>query len=198
MPEKIPEGRLILPDSTKYPVDTQIDELSNHRWFAIRVRSRCEKAVAAAVRRKGFEEFLPLHKSRHRWSDRFKLVDEPLFPGYVFCRLNPDHRFALVTIPGVMHLVGKGDVPEPLIDREILAIREAIRRDATVEPWPSIEAGGRVQIQRGPLAGLEGLLVQADPGHRLVLGLSVLKQSVAVDIDYDWIGPMPLGSSTAI
>lgn len=172
-----------------------MDGQSNHRWFAIRVRSRCEKAVAAAARNKGFEEFLPLYRSRHRWSDRSKLIDEPLFPGYVFCRLNPEHRFGLLTIPGVMHLVGAGSVPQALADDEVLVIREALRRDATVEPWPFLEDGSRVRLQSGPLAGLEGLLVQADPRQRLVMGLSVLKQSVAVEIDHDWIEPMSRSSS---
>ena len=172
-------------------MNSNVDGQSDHQWFAIRVKSRCEKTVAAAARSKGFEEFLPLYRSRHRWSDRSKLIDEPLFPGYVFCRLNPDQRFALLTIPGVMHLVGTGNLPEALADEEVVAIREALRTDIPVEPWPFLENGSRVRLQSGPLAGLEGLLVQADPRQRLVIGLSVLKQSVAVEIDGNWVEPMP-------
>lgn len=179
-------------------MDSNVDGQSNHRWFAIRVRSRCEKAVAASARSKGFEEFLPLYRSRHRWSDRSKLVDEPLFPGYVFCRLNPDQRFALLTIPGVMHLVGTANVPEALAEDEIVAIREVLRKDGAIEPWPFLEDGSRVRLQSGPLAGLEGLLVQADPKQRLVMGLSVLKQSVAVEIEGNWIEPTPRSSSVSV
>jgi transcriptional antiterminator NusG len=163
------------------------DTMPDRQWFALRVKSRSEKVVAAAVRSKGFEEFLPLYKSRHRWSDRSKLVDEPLFPGYVFCCLNGAERFALLTIPRVMHLVGIGNTPAALADQEILAIREALRAQVAIEPWPFLEVGQRVHLAKGPLAGVEGFLVEADRQHRIVLGLTMLKQSVAVEIERNWI-----------
>ena len=139
-----------------------------------------------------------MYRTRHRWSDRSKLIEEPLFPGYVFCRLNPEQRFALLTIPGVMHVVGIGNTPEVLAEDEILSIRDALQKDVALEPWPFLEDGSRVRLQSGPLAGLEGLLVQATPGQRLVMGLSVLKQSVAVEIDANWIEPMSQSSSATV
>ncbi len=166
-----------------------MDTKPNRQWFALRVKSRCEKAVAAAARSKGFEEFLPLYKCRHRWSDRSKLVDEPLFPGYVFCRFHAEDKFSLLTIPRVMHLVGIGNSPAALADEEILAIRDALRAQVSVEPWPFLETGSRVQLSNGPLMGLEGFLVQAERQHRLVLGLSILKQSIAVEIERHWMEP---------
>jgi transcription antitermination factor NusG len=81
-------------------------------WFALRVKSRFEKLVTSMARNKGFEEFLPLYQSRRRWSDRLKSVELPLFPGYVFCKLHPEHRLPLLTIPGVLHFVGIGKSPE--------------------------------------------------------------------------------------
>jgi transcription antitermination factor NusG len=157
------------------------------QWFALRVRSRCEKVVAVAARSKGFEDFLPLHRRRQRWSDRSKLVDVPLFPGYLFCRLNPEDRFSLLTIRGVMHIVGVGRIPEPVDEQEISAIQHAICSDAQVEPWPFLEAGQRVRLSSGPLAGLEGILVETDEQRRVVVGLTILKQSVAVRIERDWV-----------
>lgn len=112
---------------------------------------------------------------------------EPLFPGYVFCRLDPEHRFGLLTIPGVMHLVGIGNTPTALADEEIQAIREALRADAPIKPWPFLETGERIKLGSGPLAGLEGLLVEAEQQQQIVFGVSVLKQSVAVRIDSDWL-----------
>lgn len=167
-----------------------MDTKPDRQWFALRVKSRCEKAVAAAARSKGFEEFLPLYKSRHQWSDRSKLVDEPLFPGYVFCRLNAEDRFALLTIPGVMHLVGIGHTPTALADAEVLAIRDALRAQVVVEPWPFLEVGARVQLANGPLAGLGGFLIRTDHRARIVLGLTLLKQSVAVEVDHNWVEPV--------
>jgi transcriptional antiterminator NusG len=166
-----------------------MDTKPDCQWYAVRVKSRYEKAVAAAVRSKGFEEFLPLYRARHRWSDRSKLVDEPLFAGYVFCRLRAEDRFALLTIPGVMHLVGIGNVPAAMANEEILAIRTALQAQAMIGPWPFLDEGARVRLANGPLAGIEGFLVQAETQHRIVLGLTVLKQSVAVEIERDWIEP---------
>ena len=157
------------------------------QWFALRVRSRCEKVVAMAIRSKGFEDFLPLHRRWLRWSDRSKWVEAPLFPGYLFCHLNPEHRFSILTIPGVMHIVGVGKVPEPVDEQEILAIQLALRADAQVEPWPFLEAGQRVRLSSGPLTGLEGILVDADEQRRVIVGLTILKRSVAVKIEREWV-----------
>lgn len=117
------------------------------------------------------------------------MVEEPLFPGYVFCRLNAEDRFGLLTIPGVMHLVGIGNAPTALADEEIQAIREALQADTPIKPWPFLETGERVTLGSGPLVGLEGLLVEVEQQQQIVLGVSVLKQSVAVQIESDWLPP---------
>src|SRR5713226_7420357 len=94
-------------------------EDNTHRWFALRVKCRYEKLVSTLLRDKGYEEFLPLYWSRRRWSDRFQSVDLPLFPGYVFCRLDPQQsRLPLLITPGAMHFVGIGRSPEPIDDGE--------------------------------------------------------------------------------
>jgi len=159
------------------------------QWFALRVRSRFEKVVALAARSKGFEDFLPLHRRRQRWSDRSKWLEVPLFPGYIFCRLNPEDRFSLLTIRGVMHIVGIGRIPEPVDEQEIMAIQQAVCSDAPVEPWPFVEAGQRVRLSSGPLTGLEGILVSNEAQLRVVVGLTILKRSVAVKVERDWVEP---------
>jgi transcription antitermination factor NusG len=179
-------------DFTLNDVETKHPE----RWFALRVKPHRERVVASAARHKGFEEFLPLCKCRHRWSDRSKILELPLFPGYVFCRLCEEDRFALLTIPGVVHLVSNGRVPMPIDDQEISAIQTAVRPDIPAEPWIFLEVGERVKLSRGPLAGLEGFLVQADDRQRLVVGLTVLKRSIAVEVERDWIEHLdPAGRS---
>lgn len=161
-----------------------------HRWFALRVKSRSEKTVATVARRKGFEEFLPLYLSRRRWSDRFKSIDLPLFPGYVFCRLNPEFRLPLLTIPGVLSFVGIGKMPVAIDDAEIAAIQTATRAGLIAEPYPFLEVGQRVRLAEGPLAGLEGLLAEVRKEQRLVVSVSMLKRSVAVEIDRNWVRPL--------
>src|ERR1700683_1837418 len=126
------------------------------------------------ARNKGFEEFLPLYQSRRRWSDRFKSVEMPLFPGYVFCRLNPEFRLPPLTIPGVMSFVGIGRVPAPIDDAEIAAIQAAVGAGLVAEPYPFLEVGQRGRLAEGPLAGLGGLLVEVRKQQRPVGGISIV------------------------
>ena len=170
-------------------LEGQTDSAS-HPWFALRVKSRSEKIVSTIARNKGFEEFLPLYQSRRRWSDRFKSVDVPLFPGYVFCRLNPEFRLPLLTIPGVLSFVGIGKVPVPIDDAEMAAIQTAIGSGLLAEPYPFLEVGQRVRIAEGPLTGIEGLLVEVRKQQRLAVSVSLLKRSVAVEIDRHWVRPL--------
>jgi transcription antitermination factor NusG len=160
------------------------------RWFALRVKSRFEKVVATMASNKGFEEFLPVYQCRRRWSDRLKEVEFPLFPGYVFCRLDPQYRLPLLTIPGVLHFVGIGKTPVPLEDAEIAAIKAAVQSGLSTEPWPFLEAGQRVRLEEGPLAGVEGLFVGASKQDRLVVSVTLLKRAVAVTIERHWATPL--------
>ena len=160
------------------------------RWFAVRVKSQQESTVAAAVRNKGFTEFLPLYQCRRKWSDRFKWVEQPLFPGYVFCRLDPRSRLPILTIPSVLHFVGIGKVPAPIDDAELGAIQSAVRSGLRVEPWAYLHVGQRVRLDQGPLAGLEGILVDVRKQFRVVVSLSLLRRSVSVEIERDWLTPV--------
>jgi len=162
------------------------------RWFALRVKSRCEKVVSMVAQNKGFEEFLPLYPSRRRWSDRLKSVELPLFPGYLFCRLDPQHRLPLLTIPGVLHLVGVGKTPVPIEDVEIAALQATIRSGLLAEPWPYLEIGQRVRLNEGPLAGLEGILIETSKPQRIVVSVTLLKRSIAVSIERGWATPLGL------
>jgi transcription antitermination factor NusG len=161
-----------------------------HPWFAVRVNSRSEKSVAAMARYNGVEHFLPLYQSRRRWSDRVKSLQLPLFPGYVFCRVDLEHRLQLLTIPGVHHIVGAGKIPLPINDAEIAALQVAAQSGLPIEPWPFLKAGQRVLIDDGPLAGLEGLLVEVRKNYRILLSVTLLNRSVAVEIDRDWVTPL--------
>jgi len=177
-------------------VETDNQNGASH-WFALRVKSRAEKIVAAAASHKGFEKFLPLYCCRRRWSDRFTSVELPLFPGYVFCRLDPAHRLPLLTIPGVIHFVGIGRMPVPIDDSEIGAIQCAMRSGLWAEPFPFLNVGQRVLLNAGPLAGVEGYLVEVRKQHRIVISITLLQRSVAVEIDRDWVTPLDSGGRKA-
>jgi transcription antitermination factor NusG len=151
-------------------------------WFALRVRPRREKVVADALRAKGYEEFLPLHEERRRWSDRVAIVEMPLFPGYVFCRFDVQHRLPILTTPGVLLVVGVGRTPQPIDDEEIVSLRILVASRLHLDPWPYLHAGQRVQIVGGPLAGAEGVVLSVRTEHRLVVSVTLLQRSVAVEI----------------
>jgi transcription antitermination factor NusG len=160
-------------------------------WYAIRVQSKFEQVVSQALRSKGFEEFLPLYAAQRRWSDRIKRRDMPLFPGYLFCRLDVrDRLLPILTTPGVMNIVGAGRTPVPVGEEEIAAVRKVLQSGLAAQACPLLSAGSRVYIARGPLAGLEGVIVRGDVACKLVISVSLLQRSIAVEIDREWARPV--------
>jgi transcription antitermination factor NusG len=159
-------------------------------WYALRVRSQYEHTVATHLQGRGYESLLPLYKCRRRWSDRFKEIELPLFPGYVFCRFNPLNRLPILSVPGVVHVVGVGRTPLPIDESEIAAIQAAIKSGLPSQPWPFLQVGHRVKIEYGPLCGVEGILLGFRGHQRLVLSVTLLQRSVAVQVDGSWVRPM--------
>jgi transcription antitermination factor NusG len=166
-------------------------------WFAVRVKSNCEKPVSAILRGKGFEEFVPMYRSRRRWSDRVKVVEVPLFPGYLFCRLDLNKRLALLTTPGFLYLVGKGKTPEPVDEGEVLALQSVVRSGLPTLPWPSIMVGQKVRLEHGPLRGVEGVVAKVADQHRVYVNVTLLQRSVSVQVDPDWIRVVSSGPTLA-
>lgn len=164
-------------------------------WFAIRVRSNHERVAALHLRERGFEEFSPSYQTRRRWSDRMKTVEQYLFPGYVFSRFNPEDRLPVLTVPGVVSLVGLGKTPCPIPDQEIENIRKMVQSGLLVRPWPFLEVGQRVLIERGPLAGVEGILQDVKGKFRLVVSISLLHRAVSAEVDRTWVRPLRSSAS---
>jgi transcriptional antiterminator NusG len=152
-------------------------------WFALQVRTRHEMGVAGFLKDKGYELFLPLYTCRRRWSDRVKTIETPLFPGYLFCRFNPQERFPILSTPGVIQMVGCNRLPIPVDESEIQAIQTLVASGLPNQPWPFLSVGERVRIESGPLCGHEGVLVDFKGSHRLVLSITLLHRAVAVEID---------------
>src|SRR6266700_4287857 len=165
--------------------------VDNYPWFALQTRSRYEHFIAAMLRGKGYELFLPVYTCRRRWSDRIKELELPLFPGYLFCRFNPLDRFSILVTPGVIQAVGIGKSPVPVDDAEIAAIQTAGQSGLPRQPWPFLQIGKRVRVECGPLCGLEGILVDFKGRHRLVLSVTLLQRSEAVEVDGAWVIPIP-------
>ena len=160
-----------------------------HPWFALQVRTRHELGVAGFLEAKGYKQFVPLYKSRKRWSDRIKVTEAPLFPGYLFCRFDPQHRLPILKTPGVIQIVGYNRIPSPIDEVEISAIQTLIASGLQTQPWPFLAVGERVRIESGALRGVDGIVVKMKENHRLVVSITLLRRSVAVEIDSALVEP---------
>jgi transcription antitermination factor NusG len=156
-------------------------------WYAIHVRSNFEQMVHRALEQKGYEVFSPTYRVKRRWSDRMKDIDVPLFPGYIFCRLDQQHRLPIVTTPGVVQLVGNGKKPVAITEDEITAVKTVLKSNLPYMPWQSLVPGNRVVVDRGPLMGVQGVLLESRTGDRLVVSIDILNRAVAVEIDATWV-----------
>lgn len=156
-------------------------------WFAILARSNREKSASLLLENAGYECYVPTSKYTRQWSDRTKEVEVPLFPGYFFCRMNPSNRLPVLITPGVIQIVGVGKMPIPVEEEEIAAIQRAGKSGLSVMPWPYLEIGQVARIEEGPLRGMTGIVVRIKSGMKLVLSVSLLQRSVAVEIDRSWV-----------
>ena len=172
-------------------------ELLAARWYVLHVKSRSEWVVSAGLRGMGYEEFVPCYRARRQWTDRVKEVELPLFAGYVFCRLDASRRLPVLTIPGVTGIVGTRQGPLAVDGGEIAALRLIAGSGAAAAPWPYLEAGQQVRIDRGPLRHLEGLLVEVKNRYRVVVSVAILQRSVAAEVDRDSITPIYSGRARA-
>jgi transcription antitermination factor NusG len=170
-------------------------------WFAVQVRSCKEKAAATCLQNDGYECFLPLGKSRRQWSDRIKELELPLFPGYLFCRFDPHNRLPILKTPWVLQIVGIGKTPLPVDDGEMAAIQSIERVGLCAQRWTLPIVGQSARIEYGPLRGLSGTVVRVKSQCKLILSITLLQRSVAVEIDPSWVSapqPMlPSGVSTS-
>jgi transcription antitermination factor NusG len=157
------------------------------QWFALAVKPRFDKAVAKTLETKGYETFLPLYRKQHEHAVRSRDSELPLFPGYVCCRFDLQNRLPILTTPGVTQVLGAGNAPIALCDSEIASLQAAMRANVPVQPFPYIQAGQRVRIERGALAGTEGIILSFKETLRLVLSITLLQRSVLLEIDRDQV-----------
>ena len=159
-------------------------------WYALYTRPRHEKQVFQELAEKKIEAFLPTYKVRRRWSDRYKVIDEPLFKNYLFVHVEYDRRYHDTLRPyGAVGFVVFDGKPAQIPEEEIDAIRRLITCELPCQPHPYLKVGRRVRVRSGPLQGCEGILVRKKSLARLVLTVNLLQQSVSAEIDADSVEP---------
>jgi transcriptional antiterminator RfaH len=156
------------------------------QWYALRCKSNREHVVAAAVQGKEYEVFLP--SVEHR-AGSARAARTPLFAGYVFARFDPHRRLPILTTPGVVHIVSSGGFPLPIDAEEIESLRIATGSSLVMARHEYVSAGQEVVVRRGPLSGARGIVVHTDHGQRLIVSISILQRSVAVELFSEWVEP---------
>jgi len=171
-------------------VDAQ-DEQLHPDWFAVLVRPRHEKSVSRLLESKGTETFVPVYRASRSYGKRIRTVELPLFPGYVFSRFVANNRLPVMITPGVVSILGAGREPLPVDEAEIDSLRTVTEQRLTMVEIPYLEVGKRVRISQGPLAGVEGTVLRAGSSVRVVLSVSLLQRSVAVEVESNSVQAQP-------
>lgn len=159
------------------------------RWFALYTKGRHEKVVYQELTKKGIQAFLPLRKITRQWSDRKKIIEEPLFKSYLFVHTPYIDRWPILNTTGVVSFVGKKADPIEVSESDLIAVRKFIEHGIEVDPFPYLKEGQRVYIRSGAFKGVEGFVVRKDKHCRLVISLDALMQSVSVVIDESCVEP---------
>lgn len=161
-------------------------EAQQDSWFVIWTESRAEKKVEARIAALGLSPWLPTVKERHRWSDRWRDVVCPLFPGYLFARSRSVEWHKVLGTPGVLTVVKREGRPALIADAFVAGLRDAIERQGAA-PEPIAEVvdylpGDEVVVQEGPLIGVRGVVRELRSGRRLVIWVSEIGRGVAFTI----------------
>lgn len=162
-------------------------------WFALYVKPKHEKKVACMLQGKGHEAFLPTYSHRVKYNKTFEL---PLFPGYVFCRIELSNRVPVLSTPGIFSILGNGPEPEAICEHEVEGIRRMLESELMPIPWPYVLPGQEVFLESGPLRGVQGVVIDASNGKWLVVSVNLLRRSVAVKIQREFLSfKVPSASS---
>lgn len=166
-----------------------LDDASSRNWYAVFTVPQNEKSVVRHLNLREVESFLPTYETVRVWKNRqrMKLV-LPLFPSYLFVRINPRERAKVLQSPGVLHIVGNGREYVPLPDPEIEFLRTGLCTQR-IEPFRELFVGEKVRIKSGVMQGVCGTLVRKASGFRFILTLELINQHVAAQVDAEDLEP---------
>jgi transcription antitermination factor NusG len=158
-----------------------------HPWFALQTRPKNERKVESLLKQKGYECFTPAYRLKRKWSDRVVEIDFPLFPGYVFCCFNASALGKAISTQGVTRVVGFGGTPAEVAREEIESLQLLARSNFLREPWKYLPSGTIVLVETGPLAGVQGIITAGESKMRLIISVTLLQRSVAIQLGEDTV-----------
>jgi len=158
--------------------------VSGPEWYPLQTRYQCEKKVDAALRKEGFESFAPMQREARRWSDRIKLVEAPLFPGYTFVRMEAEPRLLVkvLRLPGLVRFVTSGRELVAVSDGEMATVRALVQSNTSYEPGPFPAVGEKVRIHGGCLQGVEGVLTAQTGRGEIVISVGAIQRSLKIPL----------------
>jgi transcription termination/antitermination protein NusG len=173
------------PGEAVSPVDTG-DGLGT--WTVLRTRSRQEKMLSADLSARGIEHYLPVIKRVQMYGNRKFRVELPLFPGYLFLRGSLDEVYTADRTRRVAQIIRVADQLQ--LDWELRNLRLALEGTNSLDPYPYLQRGVRVEVRSGPMIGLQGLIENRIGATRLVLQIEMLGQAVSLEIDGALLDPI--------
>lgn len=159
-------------------------------WYAIRVKANRERVAAHSLRGKGFEVCLPVYQVESHKTRGVHVLHVPLFAGYLFARFDIQNRLPVVIVPGVVGIVGFGNSPQAVDEAEMDGVLALVGSDLRIMPHSYLPAGQRIRLQSGPLRGVEGVVVEHKDANRLIVSVSILQRSIAVNVERHWLLPL--------
>ena len=152
-------------------------------WYAAYTSSRHEKTVAEHLRQREVECFLPLYETVRRWNNGRHRVQLPLFPSYVFVRMEMHNKLRVLQVPGLVQLVTFQGSPAALPDAEVETLRSALTAGVLAQPYRYLNVGSKVEVCRGPLQGMRGILLRHQGQFRVVISVEMIMRSIVVEVD---------------
>jgi transcription antitermination factor NusG len=177
---------------SKVEVQQSLPIADGSHWYAVHTRARHEKMVAERLREQGVNAYLPLVKETHRWSDRKKVVELPLFSCYVFAKFAPTNqdRQRVVRTDGVLQVLGTRGEGIAIPEEQIESVRTLINERLAWSAYPFLKIGQRVRIRGGAMNGVEGILVARNGDRTLVVSVDVIQRSIAISIEGYQVEPL--------
>ena len=160
------------------------------QWIAIYTKPRHEKTVLSQFEVKGIESYLPLIRKKHRWSDRMKWVESPIFKSYIFARVELKDNLDVLQTRGVHNIIKFQNKIAVIPDIQITNLRKMI--EGGFDPFPSdyFVIGDEVEVTGGPLRGINGIVSRADTSDKLIIKIDAIQHAVAVQIERKYLKPI--------
>jgi len=162
-----------------------LGHLAGQQWYAVYTCAHHEKKIAEEFTRRSIEQFLPLYETVRRWKDRKMRLQLPLFPSYVFVRVDLPERLKILQVPGVVRFVSFNGKPAALPEGEMLALRRGLNSGLRAEPHAHIEIGHPVRVKSGPLCGLSGKLLRRKDNCRIIISVDSISRSIVCEVSPD-------------